>query len=248
MSNLNKALLIGRLTKDPEMRYTPSGTAVTSFSIATNRWSTGPDGERKEFTDYHNIVAYPIGKRNLAETVAQLAPQWHGRRPGAEPFEVNGESDDVKSLRRQVNGRLQIVGRETAVRDHGVGETDQAATLFATAKGVTQIATAEGGRRARGGAPLRQQTGHLGVRPRADRTRERGQLRQQATGAVQDEPRDEQADAQHPKSSCSQATAVPRRRRRNLCDGRRRRWLDPCNSDGQPRGLLGARSLDGGRR
>jgi single-strand DNA-binding protein len=71
MSNLNKALLIGRLTKDPEMRYTPSGTAVTNFSIATNRWSTGPDGEKKEFTDYHNIVAYPIGKRNLAETVAQ---------------------------------------------------------------------------------------------------------------------------------------------------------------------------------
>src|SRR5438270_856971 len=71
MSNLNKALLIGRLTKDPEMRYTPSGTAVTNFSIATNRWSTGPDGERKEFTDYHNIVAYNAGKRNLAEIVAQ---------------------------------------------------------------------------------------------------------------------------------------------------------------------------------
>jgi single-strand DNA-binding protein len=71
MSNLNKALLIGRLTKDPEMRYTPSGTAVTNFSIATNRWSTGPDGEKKEFTDYHNIVAYNAGKRNLAEVVAQ---------------------------------------------------------------------------------------------------------------------------------------------------------------------------------
>jgi single-strand DNA-binding protein len=71
MSNLNKALLIGRLTKDPEMRYTPSGTAVTNFSIATNRWSTGPEGERKEFTDYHNIVAYNAGKRNLAEIVAQ---------------------------------------------------------------------------------------------------------------------------------------------------------------------------------
>ncbi|HEY1456635.1 MAG TPA: single-stranded DNA-binding protein [Candidatus Dormibacteraeota bacterium] len=71
MSNLNKALLIGRLTKDPEMRYTPSGTAVTNFSIATNRWSGGPDGERKEFTDYHNIVAYNAGKRNLAEIVAQ---------------------------------------------------------------------------------------------------------------------------------------------------------------------------------
>jgi single-strand DNA-binding protein len=44
---------------------------VTNFSIATNRWSSGPDGERKEFTDYHNIVAYPIGKRNFAEIVAQ---------------------------------------------------------------------------------------------------------------------------------------------------------------------------------
>lgn len=71
MSNLNKALLIGRLTKDPEMRYTPSGTAVTNFSIATNRWSSGQDGEKKEFTDYHNIVVYNIGKRNLAEIVAQ---------------------------------------------------------------------------------------------------------------------------------------------------------------------------------
>src|SRR2546430_3773844 len=71
MSSLNKALLIGRLTKDPEMRYTPSGTAVTNFSIATNRWSSGGEGERKEFTDYHNIVAYNAGKRNLAEIVAQ---------------------------------------------------------------------------------------------------------------------------------------------------------------------------------
>ncbi len=71
MSNLNKAMLIGRLTKDPEMRYTPSGTAVTNFSIATNRWSSGGEGEKKEFTDYHNIVVYNIGKRNLAEIVAQ---------------------------------------------------------------------------------------------------------------------------------------------------------------------------------
>jgi single-strand DNA-binding protein len=53
------------------MRYTPSGQPVSSFSIATNRYSTGTDGERKEFTDYHNIVAWNIGKRNLAEQVAQ---------------------------------------------------------------------------------------------------------------------------------------------------------------------------------
>jgi single-strand DNA-binding protein len=71
MSNLNKVMLIGRLTRDPEMRYTPSGQPVTSFSIATNRYGGGTDGERREFTDYHNIVAWNIGRRNLAEIVAQ---------------------------------------------------------------------------------------------------------------------------------------------------------------------------------
>ena len=71
MSNLNKVMLIGRLTRDPEMRYTASGQPVTSFSIATNRYGGGADSERKEFTDYHNIVAWNIGKRSLAEIVAQ---------------------------------------------------------------------------------------------------------------------------------------------------------------------------------
>jgi single-strand DNA-binding protein len=69
--SLNKVMLIGRLTRDPEMRYTPSGQPVTTFSIATNRYGGGTDGERREFTDYHNIVAWNIGRRNLAELVAQ---------------------------------------------------------------------------------------------------------------------------------------------------------------------------------
>jgi len=71
MSSLNRAELIGRLTRDPEMRYTPSGQPVTSFSIATNRYASGPEGEKKEYTDYHNIVCWNIGRRNLAEVVAQ---------------------------------------------------------------------------------------------------------------------------------------------------------------------------------
>ena len=69
--NLNKAMLIGRLSRDPEMRYTQSGTAMTRFGIATNRYGTSPDGERKEFTDFHNVVAWNQGKRNLAEICAQ---------------------------------------------------------------------------------------------------------------------------------------------------------------------------------
>lgn len=69
--NLNKAMLIGRLTRDPEMRYTPSGAPVTNFGIATNRYGSGADGERKEYTDFHNIVVWNIGRRALAEHCAQ---------------------------------------------------------------------------------------------------------------------------------------------------------------------------------
>jgi len=64
-------MLIGRLTRDPEMRYTQAGTAMTRFGLATNRYGTGPDGERREFTDFHNVVAWNQGKRNLAEICAQ---------------------------------------------------------------------------------------------------------------------------------------------------------------------------------
>lgn len=65
--SVNKALIIGNLTRDPEMRYTPQGHAVTSFGVATNReWTT--NGERKEATEFHNVVAW--GK--LAELCSQL--------------------------------------------------------------------------------------------------------------------------------------------------------------------------------
>ncbi|MBW8010044.1 MAG: single-stranded DNA-binding protein [Chloroflexi bacterium] len=55
---LNKVMLIGNLGRDPEMRYTPSGRPVTTFSLATNRtWKT-TDGERRNETEWFNIVAW----------------------------------------------------------------------------------------------------------------------------------------------------------------------------------------------
>ncbi len=65
--SLNRAELIGNLTKDPEIRYTPSGTAVATFTIATNR-SFVSEGEKKEETDFHRIVAWA----KLAELCSQL--------------------------------------------------------------------------------------------------------------------------------------------------------------------------------
>lgn len=65
--NLNRAMLIGNLTRDPEVRTTPSGTNVASFSIATNQVWTDPAGNRQEKTEFHNIVAW----RKLAEICGQ---------------------------------------------------------------------------------------------------------------------------------------------------------------------------------
>jgi len=64
---LNKVMLIGNLGGDPEMRYTPSGIPVTSFSIGVTRnWVTS-NGERKDATEWFNVVAW----RNLAEICKQ---------------------------------------------------------------------------------------------------------------------------------------------------------------------------------
>ena len=66
--SLNKVMLIGNLTRDPEMRYTPQGTAVCTFGVATNRSWALESGEKKEDVEFHNVVAW----NKLAEICAQL--------------------------------------------------------------------------------------------------------------------------------------------------------------------------------
>ncbi len=62
-------MLIGNLTRDPNLRFTPNGTAVCSFGLATNRsWTSSDSGEKQERVDFHNVVAW--GK--LAEICGQL--------------------------------------------------------------------------------------------------------------------------------------------------------------------------------
>ena len=58
LASVNKVLLTGRLTRDPELRYTPSGTAVSSFSVASSRSYKGQDGEWKQTVAFVNIVAW----------------------------------------------------------------------------------------------------------------------------------------------------------------------------------------------
>ena len=65
--SLNKVMLIGNLGKDPELKYTPSGVAVATFSIATSEQWKDQEGNAQEKTEWHNIVAW----RKLAEIVGE---------------------------------------------------------------------------------------------------------------------------------------------------------------------------------
>ena len=65
---VNKAILIGRLGRDPEMRYTGGGTPVSNFSLATDESYTDKSGERQKKTEWHNIVA----RGKLAENCSKL--------------------------------------------------------------------------------------------------------------------------------------------------------------------------------
>jgi len=66
--NFNKVIIVGRLTQDPELRNTSSGTPVCSFGVATNRvWRDNKSNEQQQSTEFHNVVAW----RRLAEIISR---------------------------------------------------------------------------------------------------------------------------------------------------------------------------------
>jgi single-strand DNA-binding protein len=154
--NLNKAMLIGRLTRDPEMRYTQSGTAMTRFGIATNRYGTGPDGERKEFTDFHNVVAWNQGKRNLAEICAQYLKKgsmvyvegrlqtrsWEGQ-DGQKRTTTEVNAQDVQFLDTRGSGGSAGAGAE-AISDEEFAPTPGAAAPAAAGAPAATAAPQDG--------------------------------------------------------------------------------------------------------
>ena len=68
---LNKAMIFGNLTRDPELKALPSGMRVCSFSLATNRVYNDRDGKRQESTDYHNITVFGKQAENCAKYLSK---------------------------------------------------------------------------------------------------------------------------------------------------------------------------------
>ena len=97
-SSLNKVMLIGNLTRDPELRKTTSGQSVASFSMATNRVYTDASGQKKDQPEYHNIVVWA----KLAEVVVQYCTK--GKKIYAEGRiqTREWEKDGVKHYRTEI--------------------------------------------------------------------------------------------------------------------------------------------------
>jgi len=93
---MNRVQLLGNITRDPELRYTPAGMAVTSFGLATNRVWTTKQGEKKEDAQYHRIVAW----NKLAELCSQLLKK--GSRVLVEGRLQYRDITDVNGVKKQI--------------------------------------------------------------------------------------------------------------------------------------------------
>src|SRR4051794_37109504 len=115
MADLNKVFLMGRLTFDPELRYTPSGSAVTELRMAVNRTWTGRDGDRKEETLYIDVTVWD----RQAETCCQYLKKgsgvhvegalkmdtWDDKTTGEKRTKIKVQADRVQFLdRRESSG------------------------------------------------------------------------------------------------------------------------------------------------
>jgi single-strand DNA-binding protein len=87
---LNKAMVFGNLTRDPELKSLPSGMQVCSFSIATNRVYKDRDGKRAEQTDYHNIVVFGRQAETCAQYLKKGSSAYVEGRLQTRSWEANG--------------------------------------------------------------------------------------------------------------------------------------------------------------
>ena len=88
---LNKAMVYGNLTRDPEMKALPSGMQVCSFSLATNRVYNDRDGKRQEAVDYHNIVVFGKQAENCAKYLTKGSATYVEGRMQTRSWDKDGQ-------------------------------------------------------------------------------------------------------------------------------------------------------------
>lgn len=156
--SLNKVMIIGRVGRDPEMKFTPGGEAVANFSVATSRsWLDQSTNERREVTEWHNIVAW----RRLAETCKEFLTKgrlvyiegrletrsWDDRETGKKMYRTEVIADEMNILDPRTDGARPVPdGDEFDGEDRGARRPAQAPR---SARPSESVRSGEGGARLR---------------------------------------------------------------------------------------------------
>ncbi|QNB45857.1 single-stranded DNA-binding protein [Thermanaerosceptrum fracticalcis] len=125
---LNRVILIGRLTKDPELRYTPSGTAVATFTLAVNRNRANQEGERE--ADFIPVVVWQkqaencanyIGKGSLVAIDGRLQVRTYDGKDGQRRWVTEVVAENVRFLdKREKGSTLEQIGKEVPFSDDDI--------------------------------------------------------------------------------------------------------------------------------
>ena len=114
--NVNKAIILGNLTRDPEVKTIPSGQTVASFSIATNRfWTDKTSGEKKKSAEYHNVIAWG----RLAEIAQQYLT-----KGGLVYIEGRLQTRNWEDQQGNKKYRTEIVAEKMQLGPRGTGASD----------------------------------------------------------------------------------------------------------------------------
>ena len=117
MANYNKVLLMGNLTRDPELKYTASGTAVANFGLAINRSWTGQDGNRREETTFVDCEVWSKQAETFCEYMAKGKPVFVEGRLRLDSWET--QDWQKRSRLRVVCERFQFIGGRSGGGDEG---------------------------------------------------------------------------------------------------------------------------------
>jgi single-strand DNA-binding protein len=128
MADLNKVFLMGRLTFDPELRYTPSGSAVTDLRMATSRTWTGKDGDRKEETLFIDVTVWDRQAENCCQYLRKGSGvhvegslkmgTWDDKTTGEKRSKIRVQADRVQFLdRRSDAGGMDSEGAPAPARE-----------------------------------------------------------------------------------------------------------------------------------
>jgi single-strand DNA-binding protein len=115
---VNKVILIGRLGADPEIRYTPSGRAVTNFRIATSETWKDKDGQQQERTEWHSIVLWDKQAEISAEYLKKGSHVYIEGRLQTRTWE--GQDGAQRRTTEVVAQRMQMLDKKGAVKDEHV--------------------------------------------------------------------------------------------------------------------------------